>query len=487
MNNVVNNVEVNNSEKNQNNSKNCLTLNQTCNSKDNNCSLKVYYLDRDGDGFGDNNEKAEACERPAGFVEEGNDCNDLLAEGGFEINPGVQELISDQIDNDCDSKTDEQCECIDNICDEEEECYINWKFQVEHQILSVAISNDNITYVGACPCKVYALDFNRNIIWEASTCAYNLEGRNEYCTDVAIGFDDNIYFTHGIDNHRSYISSFDINGNITWSYEIGSIPWRFAISHSNILYASSQLDGQYKIHAIDPSENEIWNLDIDEKTNPIITKNNSILIFTSTNEVQSISSSGQMIWNYSILNEAFKRNLLIGKNGDVYLGTSSKLVVLNKNGELKWEKEIALSFDSAVIDFDGTLYVHTIDRTAVSEERDYLTAIDEFGNIIWSTQLGVSDSMMLANNNILYISGYDRAENRDWNGGIYAVNINDGSIRWKLKTLREISLINLNNQGDLFVEDGKLFTVKTNSQNLNENAFWPKSRIDIQNTGQAKQ
>lgn len=62
-----------------------------------------WFLDEDGDGFGDPLEGTVACEPPsAGHVDIGGDCDDA-APG---VHPGVDELC-DGIDNDCDEGVDE--------------------------------------------------------------------------------------------------------------------------------------------------------------------------------------------------------------------------------------------------------------------------------------------------------------------------------------------------------------------------------------------
>ncbi len=65
--------------------------------------MTTWYLDLDGDGFGDPGWSRDSCERPSAVaVEDGSDCDDNDA-GVF---PGAAELC-DRVDQDCDGDVDE--------------------------------------------------------------------------------------------------------------------------------------------------------------------------------------------------------------------------------------------------------------------------------------------------------------------------------------------------------------------------------------------
>lgn len=82
---------------------------EICDGSDNNCDLSidegvttVFYLDADGDGFGDPEQSIDACEAPENFVLIGNDCDDTSSLAY----PAATEFC-DTIDNDCDGDVDE--------------------------------------------------------------------------------------------------------------------------------------------------------------------------------------------------------------------------------------------------------------------------------------------------------------------------------------------------------------------------------------------
>jgi hypothetical protein len=84
---------------------------EVCNQIDDDCDGEIdeagaldssWYLDVDGDGYGNDEEVIEQCEQPSGYVLEGGDCDD----GDPAVSPGADERCNG-VDDDCDGVVDE--------------------------------------------------------------------------------------------------------------------------------------------------------------------------------------------------------------------------------------------------------------------------------------------------------------------------------------------------------------------------------------------
>ena len=63
----------------------------------------MFYLDEDGDGYGQSGNSLYSCECPAGYAFSAGDCDD----GDELTHPDAYEIPNDQIDQDCDGEDEE--------------------------------------------------------------------------------------------------------------------------------------------------------------------------------------------------------------------------------------------------------------------------------------------------------------------------------------------------------------------------------------------
>ncbi len=98
----------------------------------------TWYLDADGDGYGDPNNSVVSCEAPFGFVLDGTDCNDMQALSF----PGNAELC-DGIDNDCDGVIDGGAVCPVYCQASGQSTQYEWIDQIKLGTINNLSGNDN--------------------------------------------------------------------------------------------------------------------------------------------------------------------------------------------------------------------------------------------------------------------------------------------------------------------------------------------------------
>ena len=182
---------------------------ERCDSKDNDCNgavddyyIEEWYLDADGDGFGDESTETEDCDPPSNYVPDDGldlfDCDDDDAD----VSPKGVELC-DSKDNDCDDEVDEEA------------CYTKWsgmqyydqgKYAVPTQrdcefVFSTAGERSS-TY--GCPDCLFA--FELDLIYDAAatddngTCASTTHWNGDLMhgdTTYNYGYTDDLYGYYG--------------------------------------------------------------------------------------------------------------------------------------------------------------------------------------------------------------------------------------------------------------------------------------------------
>jgi len=94
---------------------------ETCNGLDDDCDgetdesdaqgVATWYLDADGDDYGDQDQPLQACDQPSGYVAGESDGVDFdCDDGDDQVHPGAVEVCNEGVDDDCDGLTDDEDE-----------------------------------------------------------------------------------------------------------------------------------------------------------------------------------------------------------------------------------------------------------------------------------------------------------------------------------------------------------------------------------------
>jgi len=255
-----------------------------------------------------------------------------------------------------------------------------WERTIEFSwigINSPAISVDDIIYVGGD--NFYAFDPDGNEKWK-----YPLnQNQNPFLNSPIIDTSGNIYFIHYAD-----LISLDKNGVERWRACDWANPFSspaFSVDYDKIFY-TTRFNGIYCVNSSDGSliwEYAIPDITGDIRATPAVDDNNNIYIGShgEDNEdtgqtLYAIKSDGSgLLWKNNLGSDLYSspalgndRILYIGSEG--YGKTSSNFNRLHAismlSGEIVWsaQLEMDITWSSAAISNDGTLYIASMDNYA---------------------------------------------------------------------------------------------------------------------------
>jgi hypothetical protein len=123
---------------------------EVCNEMDDNCNVEIdefvlntYYHDIDGDGFGNLNDATFGCTVPAGYVVNGDDCDDAAVTyqdlDGDSYGSSVTEACGVYLTDDCDDADANQYPTAAEICDNADQ---NCDGQIDEGLNFVTYYND---------------------------------------------------------------------------------------------------------------------------------------------------------------------------------------------------------------------------------------------------------------------------------------------------------------------------------------------------------
>ncbi len=265
-----------------------------------------------------------------------------------------------------------------------------------------------------------------------------------------------------------YLRAVYPNGSLKWRFKTGGWIWSTpALASDGTVYVGVYERGFY---AINPDGTLKWRYaeDYTISSSPAIAEDGTIYFGTmSGSRIVALNPDGTLKWEYKT-GQYIVSDPAIADDGTIYIGSAdSYLYSLNPDGSLKWRfktGDIVKSHPS--IADDGTIYFDSFDG--------YFYALNPDGTLQWKSKKlcgNGAGGFAIDDEGIIYVGGwklsavypngtekwrynfddyvhtahstpvvsangivYVGVSNEDnWNGYIYAINSNDGSLKWTRK------------------------------------------------------
>jgi outer membrane protein assembly factor BamB len=232
---------------------------------------------------------------------------------------------------------------------------LSWSFDAGSDILfSSAVRYDGKIYFSTDSDILYALDFDGNVIWSTGI-------QEEIRTAPVIGPDGTIYL---ITSTRLY--ALNENGYTKWFIEADSYSPPVVDAENIFFY-----NGRY-LKAVDFDGNYIFAINTENNNNkystPAIGKNGNIYLGTTTGQIRAYNRNGLFLWqSANSSGSQVKTGPLIDAEGNIYYGCLNDCFYsIASDGAQNWEFQTGGSITSSPSitpdgnlvfgDADGTLY-----------------------------------------------------------------------------------------------------------------------------------
>ncbi len=205
------------------------------------------------------------------------------------------------------------------------------------------------------------------------------------------------------------------SGDLDWSKSMLAITNSSIVLNNNSLwYSNNQIQSDIpKLFNLSFSGNEIWNSVVSddyfriERSNIALNSLNSAVVYSAINKnVVCVTETGQILWSYHIETTAntttnFNTTPAIDYFDNVYIISSNRLIKLNNQGQLIYDKTIdgCDKFGSLIIGVDQNVYLSS---------NCGIFKIDTEGQIIWKNNavqsieqpvIDKSGNLIIADNN----------------------------------------------------------------------------------------
>ena len=331
---------------------------------------------------------------------------------------------------------------------------------------------------------------------------YTLEDAQSKITQTpSIGPDGTIYVPiYNSSNNRGNLYALTSDGTLKWNYTINdgtesTIVGSPAICQDGTIYLLGQFSNNQRyfgtLLALNPDGTLKWNYTIDDGTSismygsPAIGVDGTIYFSGTLSQpgwyvkYYAMNPNGTLKWNYTdtnVVSGSYSTSSpAIGPDGTIYyrvefmnqgLGNAQhKLVAMNPNGTVKWDKFIpfgTILYGAPSVATDGTIYIAGWFNFA--NPTPELFAYNPDGTLKWTyiaseiTYGWFQTTPAISNDGTIYVGGYGTG------GGIlYAINP-DGTKKWGNQTTSSVTYDPvIGADGTIYFGDNTLHALNSNS------------------------
>ena len=274
---------------------------------------------------------------------------------------------------------------------------------------------------------------------------------------------------------RSPFSTIENFGTCKWKFYIEQgLESSAAIDKNGIIYVGS--NGNY-LYAIYPNGNEKWRFDCHHwiTSSPAISENGTVYACSWDDYLYAINPDGTQKWRIDT-GGTIKSSPVIGENDIIYFGilgpgtNNGRIYAINPNGTEKWYFDTEnYIFTSPAIGIDGSIYA------ASSDNHLYALNLNN-GTLKWKFKMDDwPGSPAIANDGTIYISSQD-----DY---FYALYLN-GTLKWKCKIGRgSLHTPSIATDGTIYIGEDELYAINPNG--TIKWTFYPGNEFYISSRSQA--
>ena len=218
-----------------------------------------------------------------------------------------------------------------------------WRFQGEGNFRhsTPAIAPNGRIYIGGSDGQLYAIN-------PSSTLAWTYQAGGAIKTSPNIGPDGTIYF--GADDGRLYAVYPDSTER--WTYATGdTIRSSPAIANDGTILFGSH---DHYLYALWPNGTLRWRAatgDIIKYCSPAVSEDGIVYYGSYDGFLYSVTLDQELLW-YCDTGHVLRSSPAIGIDGRVYIGSGTKLLAINQDGDIEWDCETYGTVTSSPVYFE---------------------------------------------------------------------------------------------------------------------------------------